>query len=164
MLKDLIQQDFKEAFRNQEKVRLSVLKMLRADIIKKQQDKRYQFNKEHPELEGEDLENKSLLTEEEVLGVVISKVKRSKESIASFKKGGREDLVEIEKVEIEVLQKYLPEQLSEEETRKIVEGVVTKIGAKEMKDIGRVMTELMPKVKGKTDGDLVVKIVRELLS
>ena len=164
MLKDLIQQDFKEAFKNQEKVRLSVLKMLRSDIVKKQQDKRYQLKKEHPELEGEDLDGKSLLTEEEVLGVVISKVKRSKESIASFEKGGREDLVEIEKAEIEVLQKYLPEQLSEEETRKIVEAVVAKIGAEEMKDIGRVMTELMPKVKGKTDGDLVVKIVRELLS
>jgi len=164
MLKDLIQQDFKEAFRNQEKVRLSVLKMLRADIIKKQQDKRYQFKKDHPELEGEDLESQSLLTEEEILGVVISKVKRSKESIASFEQGGREDLVEIEKAEIEILQKYLPEQLSEEEAKKIVEEVVAKVGAEGMKDIGRVMTELMPRVKGKVGGDLVVKIVKELLS
>jgi len=164
MLKDLIQQDFKEAFRNQEKVRLSVLKMLRADIIKKQQDKKYQFKKDHPELEGEDLESQSLLTEEDILGVVISKVKRSKESIASFEKGGREDLVEIEKAEIEILQKYLPEQLSEEETKKIVEEVVAKVGAEGLKDIGRVMTELMPRVKGKADGDLVVKIVKELLS
>ena len=164
MLKDLIQQDFKEAFRNQEKVRLSVLKMLRADIIKKQQDKRYQFKKDHPELEGEDLESQSLLTEEEILGVVISKVKRSKESIASFEQGGREDLVKIEKAEIEILQKYLPEQLSEEEAKKIVEEVVAKVGAEGMKDIGRVMTELMPRVKGKVGGDLVVKIVKELLS
>ena len=62
MLKDLIQQDFKEAFKNQEKVKLSVLRMLRADLVKKQQDKRYQLKKEHQELEGEELEKQSVLT------------------------------------------------------------------------------------------------------
>ena len=164
MLKELIQQDFKEAFKNQEKARLSVLKMLRADLVKKQQDKRYQLKKENQELEGEDLEKQSILTEEEVLGVIISKIKRSKDSIASFEQGGRAELAESEREEIKVLQKYLPEQLSEEEVRNIVKGVIAKVGAESMKDIGRVMAELMPKVKGKTEGDLVIKIVRENLS
>jgi len=164
MLKELIQQDFKEAFKNQEKVRLSVLKMLRADLVKKQQDKRYQLKKENQELEGEDLEKQSILTEEEILGVIISKIKRSKDSIASFEQGGRAELADSEREEIKVLQKYLPEQLSEEEVGVIIKEVIAKVGAESMKDIGRVMAELMPRVKGKTDGDLVIKIVRENLS
>ena len=164
MLKDLIQQDFKEAFKNQEKVKLSVLRMLRADLVKKQQDKRYQLKKEHQELEGEELEKQSILTEEEVLSVITSKIKKSKDSIAGFEQGGRPELVEKEKEEIKVLQKYLPEQLSEEEIKSIVEEVIAKVGAEGMKDIGRIMAELMPKVKGKAEGDLVIKIVRETLS
>ena len=164
MLKELIQQDFKEAFKNQEKVRLSVLKMLRADLVKKQQDKRYQLKKQNQELEGEELEKQSILTEEEVLGVVTSKIKRSRDSVASFEQGGRAELAESEREEIKVLQKYLPEQLSEEEVRGIVKEVIAKVGAESMKDIGRVMAELMPKVKGKIEGDLVIKIVRENLS
>jgi len=164
MLKELIQQDFKEAFKNQEKVRLSVLKMLRAGLVKKQQDKRYQLKKENQELEGEDLEKQSILTEEEILGVIISKIKRSKDSIASFEQGGRAELADSEREEIKVLQKYLPEQLSEEEVGVIIKEVIAKVGAESMKDIGRVMAELMPRVKGKTDGDLVIKIVRENLS
>ena len=164
MLKELIQQDFKEAFKNQEKVRLSVLKMLRADLVKKQQDKRYQLKKQNQELEGEELEKQSILTEEEILGVITSKIKRSRDSVSSFEQGGRAELAESEREEIKVLQKYLPEQLSEEEVRNIVKGVIAKVGAESMKDIGRVMAELMPKVKGKTEGDLVIKIVRENLS
>ena len=164
MLKELIQQDFKEAFKNQEKVRLSVLKMLRADLVKKQQDKRYQLKKQNQELEGEELEKQSILTEEEILGVITSKIKRSRDSVASFEQGGRAELAESEREEIKVLQKYLPEQLSEEEVRGIVKEVIAKVGAESMKDIGRVMAELMPKVKGKIEGDLVIKIVRENLS
>ena len=72
--------------------------------------------------------------------------------------------MEKEKEEIKVLQKYLPEQLSEEEIKSIVEEVIAKVGAEGMKDIGRIMAELMPKVKGKAEGDLVIKIVRETLS
>ncbi len=164
MLKDLIQQDFKEAFKNQEKVNLSVLRMLRADIVKKQQEKRYRLKKEHQELEGEELEKQSILTDEEILGVIISKIKKSKESIAGFEQGGRTELIKKEKEEIEVLQKYLPEQLSEEEIKNIVEKVIVKVGAEGMKDIGRVMTELMPRVKGKAEGELVIKVVRDILS
>ena len=164
MLKDLIQQDFKEAFKNQEKVRLSVLRMLRADIVKKQQEKRYQLKKEQQELEDEELEMKSTLNDEEILNVIVSKIKKSKDSIALFEQGGRTELAEKEQEEIKVLKKYLPEQFSEEKIKSIVEEVIAKVGAESMKDIGRIMTELMPRVKGKADGDLVIKIVREILS
>ena len=164
MLKDLIQQDFKEAFKNQEKVRLSVLRMLRADIVKKQQEKRYQLKKEQQELGDEELEIKSALTNEEILDVITSKIKKSKDSISGFEQGGRTELAENEKEEIKVLQKYLPEQFSEEKIRSIVEEVIARVGAESMKDIGRIMTELMPRVKGKADGDVVIKIIREILS
>lgn len=164
MLEDLIQQDFKEAFKNQEKEKVSVLRMLKAEIVKKQQEKRYQLKKEHQELKEEELEKQSLLTEEELLNTIVSRIKKSKESIAGFEQGGRTDLIEKEKKEIDILQKYLPEQLSEDELKNIIEEVITKVGAESMKDIGKVMSELMPRVKGKADGDLVVKIVKDILS
>jgi len=164
MLEDLIQQDFKEAFKNQEKANLSVLRMLKAEITKSQQEKRYKLSKDHQELGEEELEKQSILTDEEILGVISSKIKKSKESIAGFEKGGRLESAEIEKEEVKFLQKYLPEQFSEEEVRGIVEGVIKKVGAEGMQDVGRVMTELMPKIKGKAEGDLVIRIVREILS
>lgn len=80
-----------------------------------------------------------------------------------FEKGKRDDLVKKGTAEIEILQKYLPEQLSEEEVKKLVQEAITKIGAREMKDFGKVMQELMPEVKGKADGALVSKIVKDLM-
>jgi len=164
MLKDLILQDFKKAFKNQEKLKLSVLRMLKADFVKKQQEKRYQLKKEFQELEEDKLGEQSILSDEEVLGVIISKIKRSKESVAGFEQAGRTDLIEKEKAEIQILQKYLPEQLSEEEIKKIVQEAIIKVGAENMKDIGMVMVELMPRIKGKAEGSLVIKIVRSALT
>ncbi len=110
------------------------------------------------------LEEKSKLTEEEVLEAVSSEVKKRKEATLAYEKGGRQELAEKEKKEAEVLQKYLPEQLSEEEIRKIAEEAIKKVGAKEMKEMGRVMAELMSRVKGKADGAVVNKIVKEFLT
>lgn len=164
MLKEQISKDFKEAFKSQEKERLSVLRMLKADIVKKEQNKRYQIAKEEKGLDEKELQERSALTDEEVLKVIISNIKRSKESIEGFKKGDRKDLIEKEEKEIEILEKYLPEQLSESELEKIIKDVIEEVGAESQKDIGKVMPKLMPKVKGKAEGSLVAKKVRELLS
>lgn len=164
MLKQKIQGDLKEAMKGKDEIRVSVLRLLLAAILNKEKEKRYKTAKDQPQLSEKDLEQKTKLTEEELNGVVSSEAKKRKESIFEFGKGKRIDLVEKEKQELEILQKYLPEQLSPKEIEKLVKEVINEIGAKDLKDIGRVMAELMPKVKGKTEGGVVSKIVKEFLS
>jgi len=158
-----IQKDLKEALKKKDEIIVSVLRMLLAAILNKEKEKRYKIAKAEPELIEEELIEKSQLTDEEVIEVISSEVKKRKESILEFEKGERQDLVEKEKKEIEVLNKYLPEQLSEEDIKKLAKEAIEKIGATEPKDVGKVMQELMPQVKGKADGATVSKIVKELL-
>lgn len=103
-------------------------------------------------------------TEEDVQAVLQKQVKQRRDSVEQFKAGGREDLVEKETKEIEMLEKYLPAQMGEDEVRKLVDEAVAQTGATSAADIGKVMGALMPKVKGKADGGLVSKLVREKLS
>jgi len=163
-MKQKIQTDLTKALKKGDEITRSVLRMLLAEVLSKEKEKRYKASKEKPDLNEEKLAEKSALTDEEIIEVVFSEVKKRKEAIESFKKGKREDLVEKERAELEVLQIYLPEQLSEEEIKKIVKEAIEKTEAKEMKDMGKVMSEIMPKVKGKADGGLVSRVVKELLS
>ena len=162
-LKQKIQEDLKSALKEKKELELSVLRMLSAAITNKEKEKRYKIVKERPELTEEELGKESCLADEETTEVISTEVKKRKEALLLFEKGGRQDLAEKEKKEAAILQEYLPEQLSEEEVKKIVKEAVGKVGAKEIKDMGKVMAELMPKVKGKADGSLVSKIIRELL-
>ncbi|MDO8601499.1 MAG: GatB/YqeY domain-containing protein [bacterium] len=152
-LKEKIHQDLIEALKSKEELKTSVLRLLSSSILNKEKDKRYKSGK------AEDV----LLTDEEIIDVISSESKKRKEAIELYQKGGRPELAKKEKEEMEILQKYLPEQLGEEEIRKLVKEAVAKTGAKEQKDMGKVMAELMPKVKGKSDGSLVSKIVKESL-
>lgn len=102
-------------------------------------------------------------TEEEVEAVLQKQVKQRRDSVEQFKAGGRDDLVAKESKEIEILEKYLPAQMGEEEIKKLVDEAVTQTGASGAADMGKVMGALMPKVKGKADGGLVSKLVREKL-
>jgi len=170
MLKEQIQNDLKEAFKKNEKDLVSVLRLLTAAFQNKEIEKRTKLSKSQPETGRpwadepvEKLEELSKLTEEEVLEVISFEAKKRRDSIFEFEKGGRQDLADKEKQELEILQKYLPEQLSEEEIKKLVKEAIEKIGASEPKDMGKVMAELSPKIKGKADGSLVSKIVKELL-
>lgn len=103
------------------------------------------------------------LSDEEVIAVIKTMVKQSLDSIDQFKKGGRQDLVDKEEAELKILQSFLPPQLSKEEIKAIVSGVVQNLNASGPKDMGRVMKEVMPKVAGKTDGKLINEVVKELL-
>ncbi|MFA5755333.1 MAG: GatB/YqeY domain-containing protein [Candidatus Paceibacterota bacterium] len=98
------------------------------------------------------------VTDEEMEVIIFSEVKKRRDSISEFEKGGRTDLVEKEKSEIDVLMKYLPKELTEEEIREIVKEAVSNNN-----DIGSVMKEVVPKTKGKADGSLVARIVKEEL-
>ncbi len=147
-LKERLTEDMKQAMKDKEsgKLRLSVIRMVRANI------------------KNVEIDSKQELSDDEVLGVVSKEVKMRRDSIEEFTKGNRLDLVENLEQEIEVLMKYLPEQLSETEVRTLVEQAVAESKAVSPKEMGKVMAILMPKVKGRADGKLINTIVREILN
>lgn len=142
MKKQLIE-DMKKYMKEKNKLALNTVKMVNAEIKKQEVDKQRE------------------LTDEEITTVIEKQIKNRKDSVEQYKSAGRDDLAEQESQEIEVLKKYLPEQLSEEEIEKIVSEVVEEVGAKDKSDFGKVMGKVMPKVKGKADGNLVKKIVEK---
>lgn len=103
-------------------------------------------------------------TDEDVMKVIEKEAKQHKDSIEQFKNAGRNELVEKEESELKILAKYLPEQMGEDEVRKLVVDAISKSGATNAADMGKVMGVLMPQVKGKADGGLVSRIVREELA
>lgn len=144
-LKDRISEDMKAAMKAHEKDRLAVIRMVRSAI-------------RQTEIDG-----KKDLDDEGVIAVISKELKMRKDSLEEFKKGGRDDLVEKTQAEIDVLLPYLPEQLSEDEVKALVKEAVEQTGAASMKDMGKVMGVLMPKVKGRADGKLVNSIVKGML-
>lgn len=161
MLRDKIKEDFKTAFKSRNEIRLSVLKMVQSEIGNAEINKRAKLMKSG---QVENIETATFLNDEEVLQVVSREIKKRKDSAEMYEKAGRLELAEREKAEIAVLVAYLPEQLPEEKIRELAKDAVVKSGAKGEKEIGKVMAVLMPQVKGKSDGALVNKVVRELLS
>lgn len=163
-LKSKIQEDLKTALKEKREAELSVLRMLLSALNNRETEKRTKIWKQKPNLKPEELGEESQLTDEEMLESVSNEMKKRKEAIDLYEKGGRPELAEKEKKELEILKQYLPEQMGEEEIRKIAKEAIEKTGAKEGKDMGKVMAELMPKVKGKADASLVSKIVKESLT
>ncbi|WP_102026985.1 GatB/YqeY domain-containing protein [Salirhabdus sp. Marseille-P4669] len=146
-LLEKLNQDMKEAMKSKDKMTLSVIRMVKASI----QNEAIKLGKPQ-------------LTEDEELSILSREFKQRNESLQEFKDAGREDLVEKIEQEIIVLQKYMPEQLSDDELEKLVKEVIQKTGAESKSDMGKVMGALMPKVKGKADGGKVNKLVMENLS
>ena len=161
-LKEKINQDFKDAFKSKEELRVSVLRMLNSGIKNKEMDKRTKLVKAGTQDEAV-LAKASQLLDEEVLDVIGAEAKRRKDSIGQYKNGGRPELAIQEDRELAILSVYLPEQMGEEEIRKIVVESIKESGAAGVADLGKVMKVLMPRVKGKADGGLVNKIVKEEL-
>lgn len=158
-LKEKINQDFKEAFKAKEELRVSVLRMLNSSIKNKEMDKRSKLVKSGTSDETI-LVKESQLIDEEVLEVIGTEAKRRKDSIKQFQDGDRPEMAKQEEAELKILAAYLPEQMGEDEIRKIVQESIKESGAQE---IGKVMKALMPRVKGKADGNLVNQIVKEEL-
>ena len=104
------------------------------------------------------------LTEEEITSVVQKSAKQHKESIEAFEKANRDELVDREKAELEVLKKYLPEQITGQEVERIVDEVISQTGVSNIKEMGKVMGQVMGKLKGQADGNLVSEIVAKKLS
>jgi len=130
-----------------DQLKTGTLRMLLASLINKEKDN-----------------SQKELSQEEFYQIVATEVKKRREAAEAFEKGGKEDMAEQEKKEMKILQAYLPEQLSQEEIRKFVQEAIAKTGAQNPQDMGKIMAELMPKVKGKADGALVSQIVKEQLT
>jgi hypothetical protein len=151
-LKEKIENEFKEAFKSKDEVKISALRMLMAGI------KNAEIEKMAKGAAMKDLDDV------EVLEVVGREVKKRKEALEIYENQGRTVEAEAEKKEFEFLSGYLPKQMDEEEIRKLVQGAIKESGAASIKEMGKVMAALMPKVKGKADGALVSRIVKELLT
>ena len=115
-------------------------------------------------MKEEDAVQASKLSEDEVISVVSSEIKKRKDAIVLYEQGGRPELAESEKGEIAMLQKYLPEQLSKEDLEKLVKASIEKTGAMSIKDMGRIMADLQPSVKGKADNGEISKMIKEMMA
>lgn len=146
VLKKRLDDDLKKAAKAQDKVYLSTLRLVRAAIKNKE------------------ISLKKELDDKEVIETISQLVKQRRDSIEQFKKGGRQDLVEKEEAELEILLSYLPRQLTRDEIKEKAFKVIKETGAKSSKDFGRVMKVLMEELKGSADGRTVSEVVKECLS
>ncbi|GGJ09302.1 aspartyl-tRNA amidotransferase subunit B [Alicyclobacillus cellulosilyticus] len=144
-LLDRLNEDLKEAMKTKDKVRLSVVRMVKAAIKNKEIE------------EGRPLDDAG------IIAVLQKEVKQRRDAMAQFAAGGRADLVAAAEAEIAVLQGYLPEPLSEEELTALVRAAIAEVGATTRQDVGKVMRVLMPKVRGRADGKLVQQRVQSEL-
>lgn len=145
-LKEKLMEDLKTSMKNKETLRKNTITMVRAAIKQIEVDQRKDVQ------------------DEEILEIISKQAKERRLAIEDFKRGSREDLVSQTEAEIEILLQYLPQQLTEDEVEQIVVETIKEINATSMKDIGLIMKAVMPKVKGKTDGNIVNKVVKKIFS
>ncbi|AST92624.1 GatB/YqeY domain-containing protein [Sutcliffiella cohnii] len=145
-LLERLNSDMKQAMRDKDKEKLSVIRMVKSTL----QNEAIKLGKD--------------LSEDEELTVLSRELKQRKDSLQEFDKAGREDLVHKLQAEIKIVEHYMPEQLSEEEITAIVKQTIADVNASSKAEMGKVMGALMPKVKGKADGSLVNRIVQQHLS
>ena len=145
MLEGKIRGDLKEALKRQDKVRVSILRLVLAEI------------------KNTEIAQRKAVDDDKALDVIARGVKRHRESIEAFKQGNRSDLVAQEEAELNILMEYLPKQMTREEIVIVARQAIDTVGAKEASDKGKVMSQLMPQLKGKADGKEVSNVVAELL-
>jgi len=147
-LRKQIPENLKEALRNKNALELSVLRMLQSAIRNKE-----------IEIKG----GKETLNDDEIIEVIASEVKKCKEAANEYNKAERTDLADKEKAEIDILMRYMPKQMDENEIKEEVRRAIEEVQAESIKDLGMVMKIMMPRIKGRADGSLVNKVVREEL-
>ncbi len=148
MLLEKINKDYIEAKKSRNTLRESVLNLLKSNI---------KYKEIEAKGKGKNLEDS------DIIDLIKQEIKKRKESIELYRQAGRQELVEKESEELKILQEYLPEQLSEEEIKAILEKIIDEVGAIGVKDLGKVMKEAMKELKGKAEGEVIRKITEELL-
>jgi len=144
-IKQKLNDDLKKAIKDRDKLKCSTIRLLTAAI------------------HNAEIAKRTPLEEADLLGIIAKEVRQHKESIEAFKQGDRQDLVAKEEAELAILQEYLPEQISREEIVAAALKVIDEVGAQGMQDKGKVMSQLMPRLKGKADGKEINSVVTELL-
>ena len=145
-MKQKIQKDLKQSLLQKDELKTGTLRMVLAALVNKEKERGAQ------------------ITEEEAQSVLLAEAKKRKEAAEAFEKGGRPEMAEKERKELEILQAYLPEQISEEEIRAAVKEAIEQTGASSAQDMGKVMAAVMSKLKGRADGALVSSVVKEELT
>ena len=145
-LKDRLLEDMKAAMKQKDSVKKNTIQMTRAAILQVEKDQ------------------KITLDDEAVIEVIVKEVKKRKSALPDYEKSGRQDLIDVLNREAEILQSYLPRQMSEQELEDIVKQTIEGVGASSMKDMGKVMAVLMPKVRGRADGNVVNGFVKKFLT
>ncbi len=145
-LEERLVEEMKQAMKSSEKLKLSAIRMIRSA------------------LKNKEIELRKKLEDEEIVKVIQAMVRKGEESVEQFQTGGRMDLVEKEKSEIEIMKSFLPQPISQEEILKIIDQSIQETQASSMKDLGKVMKSVMPKIGGKADGKLINQLVKERLS
>ena len=144
-LKDRLTDDLKEAMKNKEQVRKSVVTLIRAGIKQCEVD------------------NRQELTDEDIISLILKQLKQRKDALSDFEKANRTDLIEQTNQEIAILENYLPEQLDDVELKEIITKVVEEVGATSMKDMGKVMAKTISLVQGRADGKRINAMVKQIL-
>lgn len=144
-MKDELMNALKDAMKEKNDVKKNTIQMVRAAILQIEKDKHIE------------------VSDEEIISIISKEVKKRKDAISDFEKGGREDLVDQTKEEISYLEVYLPKQLSREEIIKIVQDVINEVGAESIKDMGKVMKSSKEKIGAAADGKTINDVVKELL-
>ena len=150
-MKERIADDLRTAMKARDQLRLGTLRMVKAKIQEKEIELRGKKGKDH------------VLEDEDILQVLTSSAKQRRDSIESFRSGGREELATKEEAELSIIQEYLPQQLSDEDLERLVQEAVEETAATSPKDMGKVMKAVMPKVRGQADGKRINTMVRKLL-
>jgi len=161
MLKDKLQQDVKDALKSGNAEKRMVLGMVLSAVKSRELEKRGKLSK--TEADSAKLEEQSKLNDEEIVEVLSSEIKKRKDSIEQFNKGGRPELAEKEQKEIDMLVEYMPEQMSEDAVREEIKKAISQTGASGPKDMGKVMGTISAKIKGKFDGSRASALVKEQL-
>jgi uncharacterized protein YqeY len=145
-LQEQISAALKDAMRARDEAKMTTLRLVLTAIKKREKEAR------------------SLLEDQEVISVITSQIKQRRESIEQYRKAGREDLAQTEENELQILQGYMPEQVSEEEISNTLDEIIAEVGAVSMKDMGKVMKAAMAKLAGKAEGGAINAMVKAKLS
>jgi len=145
-LKKRLMEDLKTSMKNKDKIKKNAITLIRSSIKQQEVDTRKELN------------------EEDIIEIMSKQIKQKKNSIEDFRKGNREDLIELTKEEISILENYMPEQLSDDELEDIIKKAIEETNAESKRDIRKVMSQVMPLVKGRADGNQVNKIVMRYLN
>ena len=145
MLKEKLMEDLKEAMRSKNEIKKNTVQMVRAAILQIEKDKGIQVE------------------DDRILEIIAKEVKSKRDAIKDFEKAERQDLIDQTNQEIEVLQQYLPKQLSKEEIKVELEKIIAKIGATTMKDMGAIMKEAKAKMGASADGKTINEVAKEIM-